>query len=85
MVSQVGSTSMMQAPLGYSYRCLAPKKYTMVPIDGAADNATLLFTQYQFQSYLQDETSFGEGKIEPYLHTSLSNSSKNRISIFFSC
>jgi len=60
MVSQVGSTSMMQAPLGYSYRCLAPKKYTMVPIDGAADNATLLFTQYQFQSYLQDETSFGE-------------------------
>jgi len=60
LISQVGSTSMMQAPLGYSYRCLAPKKYSMVPLDGARDNATLLLTNFQFQSFLEQDNSFGE-------------------------
>ena len=62
LISQVGSTSMMQAPLGYSYRCLAPKRYSMVPLDGARDNATLLLTNFQFQSFLEQDNSFGEGK-----------------------
>lgn len=62
LVSQPGALSMMQAPLGYSYRCLAPKRYTMLPLDGARDNATLVLTNFQFQSFLEAETAFGEGK-----------------------
>jgi len=60
LVSQPGALSMMQAPLGYSYRCLAPKRYTMLPLDGARDNATLVLTNFQFQSFLEAETAFGE-------------------------
>ena len=57
----------LQAPLGMSYRCWAPKQLPLQPLGGASiaarkDNATLLVNNFQLQPFIDDLKVFGDGQ-----------------------
>ncbi|KAI9560109.1 hypothetical protein GHT06_014119 [Daphnia sinensis] len=70
--SEANALSELKAPLGFSYRCLSPKQFVLLPLDGGSivlgqnknpnipDKATLLLENFQFQPFLGDQKVFGE-------------------------
>lgn len=63
--SEASALTELQAPLGFSYRCWAPKNFPLLPLGGIQsaqkDNASLLVNNFQLQPFVDDKKVFGDG------------------------
>ncbi|EFX87714.1 hypothetical protein DAPPUDRAFT_96763 [Daphnia pulex] len=74
--SEANALKELQAPLGLSYRCYAAKQFPLRPLGSGAvvagrinnnnniqpanDNATLIFSNFQLQPFIDNQKVFGE-------------------------